>query len=130
MTVTCGVNGEPLNDKEILVCHHCGTPVCRAHGRIISPDPAFADADAVAADGTDPLDSDPDTPNPVPHPQPLPARPTPAPPARGIAASGPPAVHCDKCARQFHPNEIRKERAASIKEQLTRLGGERSADRS
>ncbi|MDG4766819.1 hypothetical protein O7632_22355 [Solwaraspora sp. WMMD406] len=131
MIVTCGGGGEPLEDKQILVCHHCGTPVCRAHGRIIAPDHAFADADAdsAAPDGVDSPDPDSDTPNPVPHPVPLPARPTTAPSARGTAVSAPPAVHCEKCAKRFHPNEIRRERAANVKEQLKRFSGERSAGR-
>ncbi|WP_326551682.1 hypothetical protein [Micromonospora sp. NBC_01813] len=127
MIVICGANGETLEDNKILVCHHCGTPVCRTHGRVITRDHAFADAGAAARDHNDRMDPDSDTPNPVPHLPPFLARPTPAPPARGTAASAPAAVHCEKCARQFHRNETG---AASIKEQLKRIGVERSADRS
>lgn len=124
MTVTCGVNGETLEDDAVLVCHHCGTPVCRAHGWINPADHAFADADAAAADRADP---DPGTPNPVPHPPPSAPRPTPAPPAQHIAANAPPAVHCKKCAAEFHRNVTGL--ANNIGQQLKKFSLNRSVGR-
>lgn len=53
MTVICGENREELSGGQILVCHHCGTPVCETHGRMVLADDAFAsddlDPDSVAA---------------------------------------------------------------------------------
>jgi len=43
MSVKCG-NGENLADRLILVCHHCGMPMCEEHGWILSADDAFDDS--------------------------------------------------------------------------------------
>lgn len=42
MTVNCGINGEDLRGRPVLLCHHCGMPVCQEHGRVVAADAAFA----------------------------------------------------------------------------------------
>lgn len=41
MNVICGVNGEPWQEVELFVCHHCGMPVCARDGVTIAADDAF-----------------------------------------------------------------------------------------
>lgn len=36
--------GESPGNKLSSVCHHCGKPLCKAHGRVVSTDRAFSDA--------------------------------------------------------------------------------------
>jgi hypothetical protein len=118
MIVKCGVNGESLEDRDILVCHHCGIPLCRTHGRTITPDHAFADADAMSDYRPAPNAAAP-TPQP-PHPRPTTTRPT-----MGSASSVPSAIHCPKCAKDFHWAETSR---ARIESRLRTFGSARSAD--
>lgn len=41
MNVICGVNGEPWQQVELFLCHHCGMPVCAKDGVTIAADDAF-----------------------------------------------------------------------------------------
>lgn len=81
MRVKCGMNDEDLEEDEILVCHHCGTPVCKAHGWVATSDEAFADPDPAP-----PSRSGRNTMPPEPVADPVP----------------PFAMHCRKCAEKFH----------------------------
>jgi hypothetical protein len=38
------MNGEDIKDDAILVCHHCGMPVCQQHGWTVATDDAFGDS--------------------------------------------------------------------------------------
>lgn len=42
MRITCGANGEDLDERQTSVCHHCGMPVCEKHGWVVASDDAFA----------------------------------------------------------------------------------------
>jgi hypothetical protein len=44
MMLKCGLGGEEQSDQLIFVCHHCGMPVCDAHGWVVLADDAFDDS--------------------------------------------------------------------------------------
>jgi hypothetical protein len=44
MSVTCGVNSETETvSHPMFACHHCGMPVCERHGWVVTADDAFDD---------------------------------------------------------------------------------------
>ena len=75
MSVTCGVNSEAETaDHEMFACHHCGMPVCEQHGWIVTADDAFDDGVSQRSHGTWDIGT---------------------PVSRA-------AMHCPKCADDFH----------------------------
>ncbi|GAA4475206.1 hypothetical protein [Phytohabitans houttuyneae] len=85
MILNCGVNGEPRPDHEIFVCHHCGMPVCEAHGWVVPDDDAFATTGWT-----------PPTPGPS-----VPAQ-------RAVTNPPQPAMHCRECADTHHKRAERR----------------------
>ncbi len=76
MNVACGVNSETEipGQRPMFACHHCGMPVCEQHGWVVTADDAFDD-------GSGRRFRDPDR--------------TSAPLSRA-------AMHCPRCADEFH----------------------------
>lgn len=95
MTVTCGVNSEAETGVHpMYVCHHCGMPVCEQHGWVVTVDDAFGDGSSQRSrDATD------------------------------ISTLAPrAAMHCPKCADEFHKGTDRHHGWTDSRPQSARAG--------
>jgi hypothetical protein len=95
MSVTCGVNSEAETlAHPMSACHHCGMPVCEQHGWVVAADDAFDDANSQRSrDAND----------------------TSAPVSRA-------AMHCPKCADEFHKGADRHHYWTDTRLQPARAG--------
>jgi hypothetical protein len=97
MNVTCGVNSEAETAaRPMFVCHHCGMPVCGQHGWVVTADDAFDDGSSQRSRGTW------DTSGP----------------------SSRAAMHCPKCADDFHKGLDRHHGWGDPRPQQARTGGQ------
>jgi len=81
MNVSCGVNSEAETAaRPMFVCHHCGMPVCEEHGWVVTADDAFDDGSGQRSRGTREIS---------------------APVSRA-------AMHCPRCAEEFHKGADRR----------------------